>query len=244
MTTLLVRALVGVGLLLAAAVAVVGGLALPASGIVALVLAGIVAACLGAGVVRESPAPTGRSVAEVAGQAAAWTMGVVLLLAGTTALAGGAVATLLAGVAAAVALTLWWRRASRAASRSGTRPIRLSGAPLDGPSGAGTPSPAHPAALWAAAREPGTAAPPRLPPVAALDTEALGRDWLRTSAALAGRLDPVTRQTLVQRRRQTLDELERRDPDGFARWLAEGPLPGSDPARYVQEDPTAGTDAA
>ncbi|WP_324275897.1 hypothetical protein [Blastococcus brunescens] len=85
--------------------------------------------------------------------------------------------------------------------------------------------------------------------VAALPTPALGREWLRTSAALTGRLGPVERQALVRRRAETLDELERRDPAGFARWLAEGPAPGSDPAAYVrgrstQGDAAAGSDAA
>ena len=63
------------------------------------------------------------------------------------------------------------------------------------------------------------------------------------------RLSPVERQALVRRREETLDELERRDPVGFARWLAEGPVPGADPAMYVhgrpmEGDAAVGTDAA
>jgi hypothetical protein len=62
-------------------------------------------------------------------------------------------------------------------------------------------------------------------------------------------LSPVARQTLVARREETLDELERRDPDGFARWLAAGPAAGSDPADFVRggpahRGPVADTDAA
>ena len=87
-----------------------------------------------------------------------------------------------------------------------------------------------------------------LPPVTALPTSALGREWLRTTSALDGRLQPAARATIVRRRQETLDELERRDPDGFARWLAAGPLPGSDPAEFVRRDvrgdQAAGTDAA
>ncbi len=69
-----------------------------------------------------------------------------------------------------------------------------------------------------------------LPPVSSLSTEALGREWVRTTTALSGPLDARTREAIVVRRQQTLDELERRDPDGFARWLSGVPLPGSDPS--------------
>jgi hypothetical protein len=81
-------------------------------------------------------------------------------------------------------------------------------------------------------------------PVRSLTVEALGREWLRTSAALAQTRGAAARQALVERRREALDELERRDPAGFARWLAEGATVDSDPARYVSSDPTAGYDAA
>ena len=85
--------------------------------------------------------------------------------------------------------------------------------------------------------------------VAALATGDLGDEWLQTTAALAGRLDPVTRQSLVDRREAVLDELERRDPDGFARWLAAAPTRGSNPADFVRggparRGPVADTDAA
>jgi hypothetical protein len=69
--------------------------------------------------------------------------------------------------------------------------------------------------------------------VASLSVQDLGREWLRTSAALAQVRGPVVRQALAERRADALDELERRDPVGFARWLAEGATVDSDPARYV-----------
>ena len=89
----------------------------------------------------------------------------------------------------------------------------------------------------------------RMRPVAALSTRALGDEWVRTTAALAGRLSPAARAALVRRREETLDELELRDPEGFAKWLAAGPNSGSDPADYVrggpaQRGPVADTDAA
>jgi antibiotic biosynthesis monooxygenase (ABM) superfamily enzyme len=64
-----------------------------------------------------------------------------------------------------------------------------------------------------------------------------------TSAALATSLDPRSRAAIVRRREAVLDELERRDPAGFARWLASGPLSATDPSRFLRAD-AAGTDAA
>ena len=87
-------------------------------------------------------------------------------------------------------------------------------------------SPRTPASTVAGDRRP--AAP--LPPVSSLPTEALGQEWVRTTTALSGPLDSRTREAIVVRRQQTLDELERRDPDGFARWLSGLPLAGSDPS--------------
>jgi hypothetical protein len=81
-------------------------------------------------------------------------------------------------------------------------------------------------------------------PVRALTVEQLGQEWLRTSVALTQTRAPAARQALVDRRQEALDELERRDPAGFARWLAEGPTVDSDPARYVSGDSAAGYDAA
>jgi hypothetical protein len=88
-----------------------------------------------------------------------------------------------------------------------------------------------------------------LRPVTALSTAELGQEWLRTSDVLAGGLDATSRASLVARREEALDELERRDPAGFARWLAAGPTLASDPAGFVQDgplrgDPAADTDAA
>jgi hypothetical protein len=85
--------------------------------------------------------------------------------------------------------------------------------------------------------------------VEVLSTGDLGDEWLYTTAALAGGLDPATRQSLVHRREAVLDELERRDPEGFLRWLAAGPTPGSNPADVVRggparRGPVADTDAA
>jgi hypothetical protein len=85
-------------------------------------------------------------------------------------------------------------------------------------------------------------------PVAVLTTAELGLEWTRTTKALAGRLDARVRASLVLRREEVLDELERRDPDGFGRWLSAGPLADSDPSGHVRRGPLLGgsaeTDAA
>lgn len=232
------RSLIGIGLLLGGLVLIVGGLALRGAGLVALAVAGGVAAALAAGVVRESPDREGRrSVVEVAWQAAACTVGGVLLIAGITALAGGVVAALLTGTAVVVVGAVVGAR-------------RLTGRTSGAPTPTGSAPPDHrPAGVAAPGSRSTTPAGP-LPPVSGLPTWALGREWLRTTNALASRLQPAARASIVRRRQETLDELERRDPLGFARWLATGPRPGSDPAQYVRGDAgrlgdeAAGTDAA
>jgi hypothetical protein len=150
-------------------------------------------------------------------------VGAILLVSGLVVLTGAVVATLLTGLAAAGALAFWVLRTRRRPA-----PARTAGAP-------------------AAAPVRSTGWPDRAPlPVSALPTRVLGQEWLRTTAALAGRLEPAVRETILRRREETLDELERRDPDGFARWLVAGP--GSDPALFVRGDvrgdQAAGTDAA
>jgi hypothetical protein len=228
------RSLLAIGLLVAGIVLIIGGLALRGPGLVAVFVIGGVAAALAAGAVRESGQRDGRrSVVEVAGQAAACTIGGVLLIAGISALAGGVVAALVAGATIIAG-----------AAVGGRRMIARS-AGVAGPAGSaieGSAAPASPPRPPAAARA--------LPPVSGLPTWALGREWVRTTNALAGRLQPAAREAVVRRRQETLDELERRDPLGFARWLAAGPVPGSDPAQYVRGDArrlgdrAAGTDAA
>jgi hypothetical protein len=71
--------------------------------------------------------------------------------------------------------------------------------------------------------------------------EALGAEWLRTTAALEVAVQPAVRERIVQRRREALDELERRDPAGFARWLATAGTVDSNPAQYLRGDSSAGS---
>ncbi len=222
----------GVGLF-CGLVAVAGGLALQGPELVAVGVAGVLAGCMAAGIARETPAGSrSRSTAEAAAFAGATTVGVLLLLAGIAALAGGAVAFLSVG---AVLLGLLVVRAVRVLGTAARSAPGLTAA-LPNPAGA---RPAGPSPELASL----------LPPVADLPTAALGQEWLRTNAILAGRLGAAARASLVARREEALDELERRDPAGFARWLAAGPTLSSDPAGYVsggplRGDPAADTDAA
>jgi hypothetical protein len=82
------------------------------------------------------------------------------------------------------------------------------------------------------------------PPVSLLPTSDLGSEWLRTTSALASPVEPAKRQDIIRRRQETLDELERRDPAGFARWLAAGAARDSDPSTFVRGDRTTWRDAA
>jgi hypothetical protein len=45
-----------------------------------------------------------------------------------------------------------------------------------------------------------------------------------------------TEWTLLLMREQLLDEIERRDPAAFNRWLTTAPSPGDDPGRYLTPD--------
>jgi hypothetical protein len=219
--------------LLCGAVAVTGGLALRGPEIVAVCVAGVLAGCMAAGIARESPAGSrSRSTLETAASLGAATVVVLLTLAGIAALAGGAVAALTVVAVLVVGLVARMARRGPAAQSTADR----AAAPRH-PSVART---AHPQAAELASL---------LPPVTVLTTAELGQEWTRTTAVLAGPLDAAARAALVARREEALDELERRDPAGFARWLADGPTLSSDPAGYVhggplRGDPAADTDAA
>lgn len=222
---LAVRSLVLLGLLVAAVFAAVGGLALRAPGVVAVGVAGLLAGLTAAAIAHDAPAHTLRSTAEAAALATAGTVGVLLVVSGTAALLGGPITV---GLLASGVL-VWLLRSGRRRDDGAAQP-RHPGAAQDGGSDV--------VALSRAAE------PVDAGPVAALSTEALGREWLRTSAALQGGLATAARRSIVERREATLDELERRDPAGFARWMSTRPGLGSDPAAFVRGGPVAGTEAA
>jgi hypothetical protein len=233
------RFLLGLGLVCGGVLALAGGLALRGSGLVAVGVAGAVAAALAAGVARESPGAGNRAAVAAARQAAGWAVGALLVVSGLAAVAGGEVTALLTGAGVLAALAVVLRRRGR----------RRPAAPGVGSPAALNRSAPSSSSAWSVRPAGGPAQ--GLPPVGTLPTSALGREWLRTTTALAGRLQPATRESIVRRRQETLDELERRDPAGFARWMAGGPAAGSDPAQFVRGDvrdvrgdQAAGSDAA
>jgi hypothetical protein len=57
--------------------------------------------------------------------------------------------------------------------------------------------------------------------------------WRTSFLALQRSQDLQRRAQLVRQRQEYLDELERRNPAGFARWLYAGARPASDPSRYL-----------
>ena len=206
-----VRFLTGIALVCVAALAIVGGVALRGPGLVAVLVSAAMAGCIAAGVAREEPAPRRRSVVEAALHTAAVTAAVLLVLSGTALIAGGGAAVLLVGAAGLAWAVARWLRGRRTDSTATS--VRAFGRPLD----------------------PGL--PTEAPATYGLPTSSLADEWVRTGLALRGPLEPTMRQGLVVRRGQLLDELERRDPEGFARWLAAGPLGSADPTGFVRGEP-------
>ena len=70
----------------------------------------------------------------------------------------------------------------------------------------------------------------------ALSTSELCLTWRRSYLALLDVAAGPGRCELVHMRECLLDELERRDRDGFTRWLDTGARAGSDPGRYLGTD--------
>jgi len=75
--------------------------------------------------------------------------------------------------------------------------------------------------------------PPPVPPAPELSTAQLCLAWHHSYFALLDLPADASRADLVHRRQQLLDEIERRDPAGFTRWIDTDARPGSNPGRYV-----------
>lgn len=232
MPVLLVRSARFLALAVAATLAVVGSLALRAPGLITVLVTAALVGAITAGMVREAPVSGRGSSLDAAGRAAGWTACVLLVLAGVAALAGAVVTVLVAGAAAAAAVTVQVRRAAARSRADARRPSPPRPAPA-------RPSPVAP---LPAVRPEGVGL--LRPAVGGLSARALGEEWLRTTALLDARIDPGLRSSVAARREAILDELERRDRTGFARWLADGPSLRSNPADHVRDLPAAGTGAA
>jgi hypothetical protein len=218
------RILIGLGLLCGLILALASSVVLHGFSLVAVVVAAGFVACTVYGI-RDDGGTVARAAAL---KAAGATVAIIMLVAGVVVLAGGAAAALVSGSTAAAGGAVWLRRVRRTrfAGRGG-----CDRAPAGGETSAAPVS----LAGWLD-RSPA--------PVSLLPIGVLGDEWSRTTAALASRLEPAARQVVVGRRQEVLDELERRDPAGFARWLAAGAAEDSDPVIFVRDDWTTGSDAA
>jgi hypothetical protein len=95
-------------------------------------------------------------------------------------------------------------------------------------------SPDMPALVRALLRAHGSAEQAlRQPPVGSLTTEQLCSAWRASFEAVSVSGDPARMALLSQLRRDYLDELERRDPDGFDLWMALYAHPGDDPRPHL-----------
>lgn len=79
-----------------------------------------------------------------------------------------------------------------------------------------------------------TPLPPPIP--ANMSIRQLCLAWNRTYFVLIDLPPGRYRADVVQVRERLLDEIERRDPEGFLRWLDTGARAGSDPGRYLAGD--------
>jgi hypothetical protein len=210
----------------AAGLAVVGGLALDGRALFGLV---VVTALVGAGWAGAAWEEWRQGdAALVAGvRAAARTAGGLLVLCGAAVLVGTAVALVAGALLVVAALLLHRPDPGRRAAAGAPLPAEREGPVVL--------SPLHPAAPSFRIGAAGTARSV-LPPVRSLSSEMLGEEWQRTSALLEAAPDPITGDAVAARRAAVLDELERRDPAGFARWLAaHGTDRSSNPAEFVGE---------
>ncbi len=94
----------------------------------------------------------------------------------------------------------------------------------------------------AAPSEPALQPPPELAleparltttPPAEMSTEQLCLAWRQSYTVLQQTMPGPERDVIVGVRAGYLDELERRDQQGFSRWLESGARAGSDPSRYL-----------
>jgi hypothetical protein len=111
-------------------------------------------------------------------------------------------------------------------------PGRAHGAPGENAAEAPAPIPRMPTAAPDEPASPGRG-PHGSPPVPVLPTPDLCWEWRRSYLAVvrASKPDELTR--IAALRATYLDELERRDPTGFRRWLDSGARAASDPGRYL-----------
>jgi len=96
--------------------------------------------------------------------------------------------------------------------------------------------PSRPSSQAPASAEPAPIPPPprpRTPLCHSLSDAELCWRWRTSFTALQHTVSPGERLRLITTRSELLDELARRDPEGFQRWLDSGARAASDPARFL-----------
>lgn len=180
---------------------------------------------------RDAATPSGPAAAPIrragvrhAASAGAATLTACLALTGVAVVLGPATGTLaVATVLVAAPLGWrWWRR--HPGYRPGARAIQEATAT------AATGTAQHSAHQITAAAIPAQAA-------TEMSTRHLCLAWQRSYFVLLQVPGPARGELVVQRA-GLLDEIERRDPEGFGRWLEDGARPSSDPGRYLTTDRT------
>lgn len=164
-----------------------------------------------------------------AGATAGW-----LTLTGLVLLLGSAAGPVLLALVV-LALALWsWRRPRWPSVVRRVDPAR----PEREPRRPGPPSPDRPSRTGTspAAGRRGPPVPPTEPVPVNLSTHQLCLAWQRTYFALVDLPVGPGRNEVAALRGRLLDEMERRDPQGFTRWLDTGARASSDPGRYLGGD--------
>lgn len=69
----------------------------------------------------------------------------------------------------------------------------------------------------------------------AMSDDELCRAWQASFTLLQRAGSPADLSLVAARRAGYLDEIQRRDPDGFQRWMASGARAGSDPRRFLSQ---------
>ena len=166
----------------------------------------------------------GRRIGLIAGGA---TAGGWFVVTGMVLLMGPAAGAVLLVLGLVVSATWWWRGSAHPARG---RLLRAGGA-RTAPRSASPRGRVLP--LQDAPSRPAAPMPWSVPIPGNLSTPQLCLAWQHTYFALLELPPGAPSDEIVRVRQRLLDEIERRDPEGFGRWLDTGARAGSNPGRYL-----------